>query len=88
MEQLIKTIAPAWESTKIDSSRQSGEIGSQLRTILRYGRVLDPEADAGSGTGGRQMHRVWVLRAQMFEPRPDPDTAAANRGEAHNGATR
>jgi D-lactate dehydrogenase len=45
LEQLIKTIAPAWESAKIDSSRQSGEIGSQLRTILGSGRVLDRAID-------------------------------------------
>jgi D-lactate dehydrogenase len=49
LEQLIKTIAPAWESTKIDSSRQSGEIGSQLRTILRSGRVPDRAIAHGAG---------------------------------------
>jgi D-lactate dehydrogenase len=45
LDQLIKTIAPAWESTKIDSPRQSGEIGDQLRIILRSGRVLDRAID-------------------------------------------
>ena len=45
MDQLIKTIAPVWESTKIDSSRQGGEIGNQLRAILKSGRVLDSAID-------------------------------------------
>jgi len=45
LDQLITTIAPAWESTKIDSSRPSGEIGKQLRTILGSGRVLDRAID-------------------------------------------
>ena len=45
MEQLITTIAPAWESFRINDSGPTGEIGTQLRTILGSGRVLDRAID-------------------------------------------
>jgi D-lactate dehydrogenase len=45
LESLITTIAPAWDSTKIDRTRQYSEIGNQLRSILKSGRVLDSAID-------------------------------------------
>lgn len=45
MEQLITTIAPAWEPSQINDPAPSGAIGKRLRTILTSGRVLDRMID-------------------------------------------
>ena len=44
-----------------------------------------PQAHARGGRGGGQVHRVRVLRAQVPQPRADPDAPPAHRGAPGDG---
>ena len=45
------------------------------------------EAHAGHRAGGRQVHRVRLLRAEMPEPGSESDRAAAHRGSARDATS-